>query len=153
VTLTLASLPEDAEADVSGPAWSPDGRQVAFSDARRLQVRSPVEGAARTLVEAPAGSELGGTAWFSGIAWSPDGRLIAYLQRETRPEGRSGIWLVPAAGGTPQKVAAAPASYPLLSDVAWHPGGTKIFTTGGTGEGQVRGSYQHWVMEGFLPAR
>ena len=98
---------------------------------------------------------LGGTAWFSGVAWSPDGRRIAYLQREmpVKPGSRSEIWLVPSAGGTPRRTAVAPASHPLLSDVTWHPGGTKIFTTGGTGEGRVGASYQHWVMEGFLPAR
>jgi Tol biopolymer transport system component len=152
-TLTLTTLPADAEADVSVPAWSPDGRAIAYSDARRLQVRYLLDGATRRLVEAPAGTALGGAAWFSGIAWSPDSRWVAYLQRETKPEARSGIWLVPAAGGTPRKVAAAPASHPLLSDLTWHPGGTKIFATGGTGEGQVKAGYQHWVMEGFLPAR
>jgi Tol biopolymer transport system component len=150
---TLATFPEDVE--VTGPAWSPDGREIAFSNARRLQVLSPIDGKARTLVEAPEGSALGGTAWFSGIAWSPDGRRIAYLQREmlATTGSRSEIWIVPAAGGTPRRAAVAPASHPLLSDVAWHPGGTKIFVTGGTGEGQVTAGYQHWVMEGFLPAR
>ena len=138
---------------MSGPAWSPDARAIAFSDARRLQVGSVGDGATRTLVEAPAGSALGGTAWFTGIAWSPDGRRIVYLQRETpaKPGSRSEIWLVPAAGGAPRRVAQAPASHPVLSDVDWHRGGTKIFTTGSTGEGQMQAHYQHWVMEGFLP--
>jgi hypothetical protein len=58
---------------------------------------------------------------------------------------------VQGSGGTSQKLAVAPASHPVLSDVTWHPGGAKIFATGGTGEGQVRAGYQHWVMEGFLP--
>lgn len=152
-SVTLATFPEAIE--VTGPAWSPDGRETAFSDARRLQVLAPADGKTRTLAEAPAGSALGGTAWFSGIAWSPDGRWIAYLQREVPPKAgsRSEIWLVPAAGGTLRKVAVAPSSLPLLSDVTWHPGGAKIFATGGTGEGQVKASYQHWVMEGFLPDR
>jgi Tol biopolymer transport system component len=150
-SVALATFAEGIE--VAGPAWSPDGREIAFSDARRLQVLAPTDGKTRTLVEAPAGSALGGTAWFSGIAWSPDGRWIAYLQREVPPKAgsRSEIWLVPAAGGTPRKVAVAPASLPLLSDLTWHPGGAKILTTGGAGGGQA--SYQHWVMEGFLPAR
>jgi hypothetical protein len=103
----------------------------------------------------PAGTAVGGVSFWSGVAWSPDGRLVAYLRREVpaRAGSRSELWLVPAAGGAPRRAAVAPASHPLLTDVAWHPGGAKILTTGGTGEGQVRGSYQHWVMEGFLPAR
>ncbi len=150
-TATLATFPEGSQ--VSGPAWSPDARGIAFSDTRRLQVLSPVDGAPRTLVEAPAGTALGGTAWWSGIAWSPDGRLVGYLQREVpaRPGSRSELWVVPVSGGAPRRAAVAPASHPLLSDVTWHPGGTKIFATGGAGEGQVKASYQHWVMEGFLP--
>jgi len=152
-SVTLATFPEGT--DVSGPAWSPDARGIAFSDTRRLQVLSPIDRTPRALVEAPAGSALGGTAWFSGIAWSPDGRLIAYLQREVAAKTgpRSGLWVVPAAGGTPRRAAVAPDSHPLLSDVTWHPSGTKIFATGGTGEGQVKAAYQHWVMEGFLPER
>jgi Tol biopolymer transport system component len=147
---TLATFPEGTA--VSGPAWSPDAQGIAFSDTRRLQVLSPIDGTPRALVEAPAGSVIGGTSWVSGIAWSPDGRSIAYLQRETpaRAGARSELWLVPAAGGTPARVAVAPASHPLLSEAAWHPSGTKVVVTGGTLE-QPRRAYEHWVMESFLP--
>jgi Tol biopolymer transport system component len=153
MSVTLATFPEGT--DVSGPAWSPDALGIACTDTRRLQVRSPIGSAPRTLVEAPAGSAIGGISFWSGLAWSPDGRFIAYLQRQTpaKAGARSEIWLAPATGGTPRRAAVAPASHPLLADVGWHPGGTRIFTTGGTGEGQVKASYQHWVMEGFLPAR
>ena len=149
----LATFPEGT--DVSGPAWSPDGREIAFSETRRVQVLSPIDGIPRTLVEAPAGYAIGGISFWSGLAWSPDGRHIAYLQREmpAKRGSRSEVWIVPAAGGTSRRAAVAPASHPLLSDVAWHPGGTKIFVTGGTGEGQVKAGYQHWVIEGFLPVR
>jgi len=151
-SVTLATFPEGT--DVSGPAWSPDARGIAFSDTRRLQVLSPIDGTPKALVEAPVGSAIGGISFWSGIAWSPDGHVIAYLQHESpaKAGARSELWLVPAAGGTPRRAAVAPASHPLLSDVAWHPSGTKICATGGTGGGQVKASYQHWVMEGLLPA-
>jgi Tol biopolymer transport system component len=152
-TRALATFPEGS--DVSGPAWSPDARGLAYCDTRRLSVLSPLDGVPRALVEAPPGWALGGPAWWSGIAWSPDGRTLAYLLRKVpaEAESRSELWLVPAAGGAPRRAAVAPASHPLLSDVAWHPDGTRVLATGGAAGGPVRASYQHWVMEGFLPAR
>jgi Tol biopolymer transport system component len=150
-SVTLATVPEGT--DVSGPAWSPDARGIAFSDTHRLQVLSPVDESPRALVEAPGGWAIGGPSWWSGIAWSPDGRTLAYLQREmpAKEASRSELWLVPGAGGAPRRAAVAPASHPLLSDVAWHPSGTKIWSTGSRAAGQVAVSYQHWVLEGFLP--
>jgi Tol biopolymer transport system component len=149
-SVTLATSPEATAP--GGPAWSPDARAIAFSDARRLLVLSPVEGAPSVLAEAPPGWAIGGTAWASGLAWAPDARAIAYLQRET-PAGsgaRTEVWVVSPAGGAARRLAVAPPSHPLLSDLGWHSSGRMILATGNPAEHR---RYEHWVMEDFLPAR
>ena len=95
----------------SEPAWSPDGKRVAFTrttDGRRscrIYVMRADGSGVRRITSGPAD--------FSP-AWSPDGRLIAYranrLVRVVRPDG-SGGRTVPT--GTP-----ADPAYP-----AWVPGG------------------------------
>jgi dipeptidyl aminopeptidase/acylaminoacyl peptidase len=61
------------------PAWSPDGRQIAFASARQADwdvelVRDVF------LVDAAGGAPVrltGGDGWHEAPAWSPDGSLIA----------------------------------------------------------------------------
>jgi dipeptidyl aminopeptidase/acylaminoacyl peptidase len=64
------------------PAWSPDGRRLAFisdrSDKRQIYLIDPTGGEAQPL-----------TAVETGVArfkWSPDGRSIAYAAAEPKPE-------------------------------------------------------------------
>ena len=116
-------------------------------------VLSAGEKSPKVLVKAPEGSEIGGMHWWSGLAWSPDGTSIAYLLRKTL-EGagaKSELWIVPAANGKPRKIATAPASHPLLSDVIWHSSGDMIVATGEAAEQEKRDN-EHWVMENLLPA-
>jgi eukaryotic-like serine/threonine-protein kinase len=74
------------------PAWSPDGRYIAFA---RFSERE------KGIYIVPA---LGGTErkvfspdWVSidtcTIAWSPDGKYLAYVDRSS-PQTRYGIWLI-----------------------------------------------------------
>jgi Tol biopolymer transport system component len=149
-SMTLTTFPPGKF--VSGPAWSPDARRIAFTDTRQLRVRSVGESTSKVLVEAPGGLEMGDLPLFGGTAWSPDGSRIAYLLQEASKAagGKSELWVVPSAGGRPQRIAAAPASHPHLSNVVWHPSGDMIVATGDAADEQNR-SLQYWVLENFLP--
>jgi hypothetical protein len=79
-------------------------------------------------------------------------KFIAFVLRETSAgsDMQAGLWIIPATGGTPKKVADAPSSHPVIDDVIWHSNGDMIFATGYASKDEgVR--YEHWVMENFLP--
>ena len=64
------------------PAWSPDGRQIAF-------VRESDDGAALYTVPSMGGQErrLGdGSVPRSGVSWSPDGSSLVFAEQATRDE-------------------------------------------------------------------
>jgi Tol biopolymer transport system component/DNA-binding winged helix-turn-helix (wHTH) protein len=86
----------------SNPAWSPDGRRIAFTSNRG--------GPHAIWVSAHDGRGAVELASFGGSyidnpAWSPDGRLIAF---DASPEGRSAIYAVPAEGGPPRLLVDGP---------------------------------------------
>ena len=68
------------------PFFSPDGRWLAFFTAGALKKVSVSGGAALTIAEAP--SPRGGT-------WGPDDTIVS------TPTGATGLYRVPASGGTP----------------------------------------------------
>jgi Tol biopolymer transport system component/tRNA A-37 threonylcarbamoyl transferase component Bud32 len=93
------------------PAWSPDGKQIAFlryalrsADTMTVSVVSALGGSERRLVDLPATSRF-----LTGrqLSWSPDGRWLATARGrrkgETAPES-AGIHLVPVGGGEPRAV-------------------------------------------------
>lgn len=101
------------------PAWSPDGRSVAFVSKRHpdadrdnnwdLYVVEAVPGATPRQLSTFDGPD-GDPDTQSRPAWSPDGRSIAYLQGGA-PKliyyGVQKLAVVPAAGGTPRLLTAA----------------------------------------------
>jgi eukaryotic-like serine/threonine-protein kinase len=85
------------------PAWSPDGKQIAFvrwepgAATGAIHVVSPLGGPARRLADFPAGT----------LSWSPDARWLATARlRPEAPAGAEshGIHLIPVQGGEPRAV-------------------------------------------------
>lgn len=79
------------------PSWSPDGRAIAYISDRALRLLDPGTLASRTLVPADH-PHVAADVQFA--YWSADSRTV-YFKAFDR-SGRSSIWSVPAAGGTPR---------------------------------------------------
>jgi Tol biopolymer transport system component len=129
------------------PGWSPDGGQVAWTDRTELRVLDLAEGTPRSLVTAGEASEI-----VAPPIWSPDAAMVAYIVRDTTPRAASRpdqVWIVPATGGDPELVALAPDTHPELRLETWQPDGV-LAASGGQLSGAST-SYQHWLLEGFLP--
>ena len=87
----------------AAPAWSPDGKQIAFvrhgSEGTRIYLISPVAGSERKLSDFPVAA---------GVSWSPDSRWLAAVRDRsaketgTTPPGSGGVYLLPVDGGEPR---------------------------------------------------
>ncbi len=82
--------------DEDHPAWSPDGKTIAYttdsSGAQQVAVR-PADGGPEKLLTSFA------EGYFYGPVWSPDGRTLAFSDNAHR------LWTVGLDGGAPRQVA------------------------------------------------
>lgn len=82
---------------IISPAWSPDGRQLAYVsfESRKavVWVQDTATGSRRKLADFPGSN--------SAPAWSPDGQFVALALSRS---GLTQIWRVAAAGGTPLRL-------------------------------------------------
>jgi dipeptidyl aminopeptidase/acylaminoacyl peptidase len=114
---------------ISEPQLSPDGRQVAFvlteqDAAADRQATSvwlvPADGSAeaRRLTAGPSDARP---------RWSPDGGRLAFLGARER-EWAKDLYVLPLAGGEPQRVAELPRG---ITEYAWSADGSRLALLGG----------------------
>ncbi len=107
------------------PAWSPDGKQIAFVVGGPDDHVSPEQGI--WVIRADGHGRHRITDDFDASpSWSPDGSELAFARSD--PDSQTvGIYVVPAAGGTPTRIS-APAQPGGTSDwaPAWSPDGSRV---------------------------
>lgn len=114
------------------PAWSPDGRMVAFygsrsnADSINLFVMPADGGEPRQITTGNS------SKYFP--QWSPDARQIFFAS--DAGSGKHRIFRIPAEGGLPEEVTTAPAYY-----FRWSPDGTRLYFPG-----TERGSNDLWEL-------
>jgi eukaryotic-like serine/threonine-protein kinase len=104
------------------PAWSPDGKQIAFlrghpgERGRTIYLVSPLGGGERRLCDFPVGDQF---------SWSPDGLWLAASREWRRPLSGRGVYLIPTAGGEPRRLT-APRPPAFDAEVAFSPDGREL---------------------------
>jgi Tol biopolymer transport system component len=94
----LTSPESPTQSAESAPAWSPDGRLVAFwSYGAGIAVVDPTAGANPRTVVAP---DISSFNFWTALSWSPDGQFIAYANATPREI----LIAATAGGGSPRRI-------------------------------------------------
>ena len=112
---TLASFHSFiGRAFVASPAWSPDGKSIAFAFVEfgsgphpTLKIVSVADGTGRDLYLPDAGSSMGPPVWL------PDGDGLLLTVRDSTPGARGQIWFVSFPGGEARRFTNDPTDYSI----------------------------------------
>ncbi|WP_115717796.1 S41 family peptidase [Gallaecimonas mangrovi] len=111
---SIQTLTQDPAADERHPAWSPDGKHIAYIYAKgeqsEIAIRSADGGAPKLLTHSHDISYQG------PVTWSPDSKWITYV------DSNQNLWLQNIADGKRYKVATDNSSRFTFTDLAWAPG-------------------------------
>jgi len=98
----------------SAPAWSSDGRNIAFSMVEQnkglrsvIKIVSPTDGRTRDLLVEPFGVRLGQPVWL------PDGRGLLIPMRQAAPGSRGQIWFISFPEGKLRRFTNDPTDYDI----------------------------------------
>ncbi len=108
----IRNLTASSNADDDHPAWSPDGRTVAYttdeSGSQQVVIRPASGGPDKQLTHFPTG-------FFYTPIWSPDGKQLAFS------DNTHTLWVVGIDGGAPVRIATDPIEE--IHDQVWSPDG------------------------------
>jgi Tol biopolymer transport system component len=107
------------------PAWSPDGRTIAFEGSYGIYLVNIDGTGLRRLTRSRPGLH-----WESEPAWSPDGKRIAYTSAGVNTS--EGIYVMNADGTGQHRLTHAPRGFDMLP--AWSPDGRKILFVCASGQ-------------------
>jgi Tol biopolymer transport system component len=115
-------------ADARGPAWSPDGRKIAYTSpsAGGVWIMSADGSGKRQVTPAP-----GGTDW---VTWSPDGRRLLFSS--TAFSGADTLEVVDTDGSGLESVFTSSSGIAGYTP-AWAPGGRIYFGAGSDSLGEI----------------